>query len=107
MKTYTIEQFKTYLASQASFGDIHYNLNKIDEILAKHAEVTEIDDDGELNDYLVDLEVYQGEKFVYEGATYIVSDDVTDFIREYGYDSYSQHNSTLESCLRQGLIKEA
>jgi hypothetical protein len=106
MKTYTIEQFKTYLASQASLGDIHYNLNKIDEILAKHAEVTEIEDDSELNDYLVDLESYQGEKFTYEGVTYLVSDDVTGFIREYGYDAYSQHSDTLESCLKQGLISE-
>lgn len=35
MKTYTIEQIRTYLNNVDSFGDAHYYLDNIDEILEK------------------------------------------------------------------------
>ena len=41
MKTYTIEQIRIYLGNVDSFGDAHYFLDKIDEILEKAKEKEE------------------------------------------------------------------
>lgn len=45
MKTYTIEDIKTYLNSQNSLGDIYYNLDNIDIILER--EYKKLEEDGE------------------------------------------------------------
>ena len=105
MKTYTIEDFKMYLHQQDSLGDAIYNLKDFSEYLRK-AETVAIETPGRMNDYLVELESHQGERFVYEGVEYVVSEDVTSFIREYGEDVWMQIN-TLEQMLEQNLIEEA
>lgn len=40
MNTYTLDQIKRYLSSQDSMGDIWYNINRIDEILAEPEKIT-------------------------------------------------------------------
>lgn len=106
MKTYTIEQIRKYIMSQDSLGDVLYNLKNIDEFIVSK-EVVEIEDADELNDYFVDLEEHQGESFRYEGTTYRVSEDVTSFIRDYGFDTFSQLRSRMSELLQTGLIEEA
>jgi hypothetical protein len=105
MRTYTIEQIKTYLMKQDSIGDAIYKLGMIDEFLVNN-EVTEIEDADELNDYLVDLESHQGEKFMYEGTTYEIAYDVTDFIRDHGNHTFCQVRLELDKLMDNGLVKE-
>lgn len=103
MKTYTIEQFKKYLSKQDSMGDILYNLPNIDKFLVDD-EITVIENEGDLNDFLVDLEHHQNEKFEWQEVVYKVSDGVTDFIREYGYENFSETRKDLNRLLENYLI---
>ena len=108
MRTYTIEQIKKYIESQDSLGDVLYNLKNIDEYLISD-DITEIEDDGELNDYLLDMEDNQGNKFSYQGLVYRISDDVTQFIRDYTWDQLSQmitRKNPLNDLIDNGLIIE-
>ena len=108
MRTYTIEQIKKYIESQDSLGDVLYNLKNIDEYLISD-DITEIEDDGELNDYLLDMEDNQGSKFSYQGLVYRISDDVTQFIRDYTWDQLSQmitRDNPLNDLIDNGLIIE-
>jgi hypothetical protein len=105
MKTYTIEQFKKYLSKQDSMGDILYNLSKIDDYLVND-EITVIENEKDLNDFLVDLEYHQNEKFEWKEVVYEISDEVTDFIREYGYENFTEIRTNLDKLLENYLIKE-
>ena len=108
MKTYTIEQIKKYVQSQDSLGDVLYYLPNIDKFLVND-DITEIEDDGELNDYLLDMEDNQGSKFSYQGLVYRISDDVTEFIRDYTWDQLSQmitRKNPLNDLIDNGLIIE-
>lgn len=104
MKTYTLDQFKIYLSKQDSMGDILYNLPNIDKYLINN-EIRLIESSDELNDFLVDLEYHQNKKFEWEDVIYEVSDNVTDFIREYGEDRFSQITE-MEEFIQHGLIEE-
>lgn len=105
MKTYTIEQIKKYIQSQDSLGDVMYNLNNIDKYLVSD-EIKEIENDGALNDYLLEMEYNQGNKFSYEGVVYEISDDVTSFIRDYSWDILSQMicRNPIKELSENGLI---
>lgn len=105
MKTYTIEQIKKYIESQDSLGDVLYNLKKIDEYL-KNPEVFEFGDEDDLNNFLCDLEENQGNIFMWNDITYVISDTVTDFIRTYGRNGLSNINYNIKSLLANGLIIE-
>lgn len=105
MKTYTIEQIKKYIESQDSLGDVLYNLKKIDEYL-KNPEVFEFEDEDDLNNFLCDLEENQGNTFMWNNITYLISDTVTDFIRTYGRNGLSNINYNIKSLLANGLIIE-
>lgn len=89
MKTYTIQQIEKYITSQDSLGDVLYNLRNIDKYIIND-EVTEFEDEDEIYDYICDLELHEGEKFSYDGVTYLVTDTVEDFIREYGISDFTQ-----------------
>lgn len=90
-------------------GDVLYNLKNIDEYIINN-DITEFEDEeDDAWDYICDLEEHQGEKFSIGDTTYEISYDVTDYIREYGRDSFSQmvtsRNKIIE-LLENGLIKE-
>lgn len=108
MKTYTIEQIKKYIQSQDSLGDVLYNLNNIDKYLVND-EIQEIEDKDHLNDYLLDMEYNQGNKFSYDGVVYEISDDVTGFIRDYSWDILSQmitRSNLIKELSENGLIRK-
>lgn len=106
MRAYTIQQIRKYIQSQDSLGDVLYNLSNIDKYLVNE-EIEEIS--GDLNDYLLDMEDNQGSKFRYEGELYQISNDVTEFIRDYTWDQLSQmiaKKNPLNDLIDNGLIKE-
>lgn len=108
MKTYTLEQIKKYIISQDSLGDVLYNLQNIDKYLIND-DIEEIKNADDLNDYLLDMEDNQGCKFSYNGDLYKISNDVTDFIRNYTWDNLSQiitRKDALIDLIEQGLIEE-
>ena len=89
-------------------GDVLYNLKNIDEYIINN-DITEFEDEDDAWDFICDLEEHQGEKFSIGDTTYEISYDVTDYIREYGRDTFSQmvtgRNKIIE-LLENGLIKE-
>ncbi len=105
MKTYTIEQFKKYLSKQDSMGDIHYNLSKIDDFLIDD-EVRVFKFTDELIDFLHNAEENGGAQFEWEGTTFRFTETVSDSIREYGYEAFSDIPVNIESYLEQGFIEE-
>ena len=108
MKTYTIEQIKKYITSQDSLGDVLYNLKNIDKYII-NTEVEHFVDEDDAWDYICDLEEHQGEKFSISDTTYEISDDVTDFIRDYGRDTFSQmvtRDTKIKELLENGLIEK-
>lgn len=62
--------------------------------------------ESDVNDFLVELEDSQGNIFMCAGIKYIVSNDVTDFIREYGHDTFSQMCTSIDKLLDNALINE-
>ena len=108
MKNYTVEQIRKYIQSQDSLGDVLYNLENIDKYIIND-EVTEFEDEDDAHDYICDLEEYQGEKFSIGDITYEISDEVTDFIRDYGSDNFSQlvtRKNKIQDLLDNGLIEK-
>ena len=107
---FTIEELKT----------IKYTL----ELAMKYVELTEEEDelnhilevlDENINpvmhfepecwqDFMLDAENYCGKTILIEGTTYTIG-DIEDFIRDYGYDNYSQIADNLDSLITQGLLK--
>ena len=109
MKTYTIQQIEKYITSQDSLGDVLYNLRNIDKYIIND-EVTEFEDeDDDAWDYICDLEEHQGERFSIGDTTYEISDDVTDYIRDYGRDNFSQlvtRDTKIKELLENRLIEK-
>lgn len=60
------------------------------------------------NDFFVDLEFQNNKQlFEIENTYYQVrADDVKEFIRDYGFDNYSQIRTDVEKLLQNGLIEE-
>lgn len=103
---FTIKQFENYLKSQDTLGDIYHNLS-VENIIKSNRDnkIPYFETEVDANDYLVELEDHQGEGFQIGEDVYEISYDVTSFIREYGYDNYSQMRTSIDELLQNGLIK--
>jgi hypothetical protein len=57
-------------------------------------------------DFMIDeAEPYEGHTLVVEGKEYIIG-DITDFIREYTWDNYTQRANSIEELVANGLLTE-
>lgn len=105
MKKYTIKEIEEYIESQDSLGDVLYNLKNIDKYI--NTIYTDVQK-NQLEDFLLQLEDYEGIKFTYNGITYEVPEinGVADYIDEYGLEHFSHLELTIEEFLELGLIEE-
>jgi hypothetical protein len=57
-------------------------------------------------DFMIDeAESYEGHTLIVEGKDYIIG-DITDFIREYNWDNYTQRANSIEELVANGLLTE-
>jgi hypothetical protein len=56
------------------------------------------------SDFMLEAENHPNELVEIEGSIYKVSDDIEEFIRDYGWETYSQMNNRLKDLLDNGLL---
>lgn len=56
-------------------------------------------------DFMLDAESYANDLIEIEGQLYEISDNITDFIREYAWDTYSQIHGNLKELVDNGLLE--
>lgn len=101
---YTLKQFEEYLSKQDSLGESICNLKKFEYFLNRKTHY--IVGENKLNDFFVEIEDHQGDTFFYEGVEYVISTEITQVIRDYTQDRFSQIPRTINDYLDQNLIEE-